>query len=213
MLCNQKTRTVAKLDKNKLDICGELSPCMAIIKMNILMKVNDNEAFFFFLLRWNFYPATNEFLCTLICDVNQCKILKKWCSVHAARTPVPWWIIIDSWKWGVRLGDLGSQCLLVGFLNLPHMPETQQKRHTKSLHEIIEIGSMWYLNSSRACGGHCLIHCTCILIKISKLPLDFVNRKCYCGQLYRIILSLTLSTVFDKPQYMHFWQSKHRILS
>ena len=30
-----------------------------------------------------------------------------------------------------------------------------------------------------------------ILVKISKLPLDFVNRKCYCGQIYRIIISLS----------------------
>ena len=41
-----------------------------------------------------------------------------------------------------------------------------------------------------------------ILVKISKLPLDFVSQKCYCGQLYRITISLT--TVFDKPQYIHF---------
>ena len=32
---------------------------------------------------------------------------------------------------------------------------------------------------------------TCILVKISKLPLDFVNRKCYNGQLYRIRTYLT----------------------
>ena len=43
-----------------------------------------------------------------------------------------------------------------------------------------------------------------ILVKISKLPLDFVNRKSCCSQLYRIIISLTYTTVFDKPQYMHF---------
>ena len=29
-----------------------------------------------------------------------------------------------------------------------------------------------------------------ILVKMSKLPLDFVNRKCCCGQLYRIVISL-----------------------
>ena len=32
---------------------------------------------------------------------------------------------------------------------------------------------------------------TGILVKISKLPLDFMNRKCCCGQLYRIVISLT----------------------
>ena len=30
-----------------------------------------------------------------------------------------------------------------------------------------------------------------ILVKISKLPLDFLNRKCYCVQLYRMIILLT----------------------
>ena len=30
-----------------------------------------------------------------------------------------------------------------------------------------------------------------LLIKISKLPLDFVNRKCYCVQFHRILISLT----------------------
>ena len=49
------------------------------------------------------------------------------------------------------------------------------------------------------------IHCwkKYILVKISKLPLDFVNRKSCCSQFYRIILSLTYTTVFNKPQYMH----------
>ena len=42
-----------------------------------------------------------------------------------------------------------------------------------------------------------------IFVKISKLPLDFVNRKSCCSQLYRIIISLTYTTLFDKPQYMH----------
>ena len=44
-----------------------------------------------------------------------------------------------------------------------------------------------------------------ILVKISKLPLDFVNRKSCCSQFYRIIISLTYTTAFNKPQYMHFW--------
>ena len=43
-----------------------------------------------------------------------------------------------------------------------------------------------------------------ILVKISMLPLDLVNWKCYCSQLYWIIISLTWTTVFGKPQYMHF---------
>ena len=32
---------------------------------------------------------------------------------------------------------------------------------------------------------------TSILVKVSKLPLDFVNRRCYCVQLYLMIISLT----------------------
>ena len=40
-------------------------------------------------------------------------------------------------------------------------------------------------------GGTGCIYLIHILVKISKLPLDFVNRKCCCGQLYRIVISLT----------------------
>ena len=38
-----------------------------------------------------------------------------------------------------------------------------EKCHRKSLHKIIKIGSMWYLNISRACMGHCLVilKCSC----------------------------------------------------
>ena len=35
--------------------------------------------------------------------------------------------------------------------------QRHRKRHTKWLHEIIEIGSIGYLNISRACAGHFLV--------------------------------------------------------
>ena len=70
ILPNQTTRTVTNRDQNKLDFCGELSPCISITIMNILIKKNHHEIFvFIFRFRWDFYPAKNEFLNMLYIDI------------------------------------------------------------------------------------------------------------------------------------------------
>ena len=95
-----------------------------------------------FLSQWYFSSSCEflssykwSFVYTKLCYVNQCKILNNWWSVSATLPPVPWWTIMNSWKWKVRPGDKGSQFLLVGYQNLP------------SLHEITQTGSMWYWNN------------------------------------------------------------------
>ena len=78
----------------------------------------------------------------------------------------------QSWTPGNERWDqvTGDNSVYLWSIRTCYECQRHRKRHTKSLHEIIEIDSMWYLNISRACAGHCLVilKCSCRKIKIKK---------------------------------------------
>ena len=134
---------------------------ITITIMNILMKWSYNETFvFIFLLRWHFYSTTNVFLSMLYfyiwTNVNTKELMQFQYDTdtsttvnnygHERRDQVTWDVSVYLW-----------------IIRTCYECQRHWKRHRKSLHEIIEIGSMWYLNISRACLGHCLVilKCSC----------------------------------------------------
>ena len=137
--------------------------------MNISRNWNDYEAFvFIFLIRWNFYPAANEFRYTL--NFVKCKTSKiqKKKLLPCCWT---WWTFMDFWKRKARPDEWMSQCLLVVYPNLPWIPATQPtlyRNYRSTTSYWIAARNNWnrttnvILKFSRACAGHCLVYIICI---------------------------------------------------
>ena len=132
--------------------------------MNILMKWSYNETFvFIFLLRWHFYPTRNVFLNMLYfyiwTNVNTKELMQFQYDTDTSTTVNNYGLL--EMKGETRW--LGDVIVYLWAIRTCYECQRHRKRHRKSLHEIIEIGSMWYLNISRACDGYCLVilNCSC----------------------------------------------------
>ena len=137
---------------------------ITITIMNILMNWSYNETFvIIFLRRWHFYPTTNVFLSMLYfyiwTNVNTKELMQFQYDIDTSTTVNNYGLL--EMKGETRW--LGMSVFTCGLSEHAIKCQRHRKRHRKSLHEIIEIGSMWYLNISRACVGHCLVilKCSC----------------------------------------------------
>ena len=114
-----RTRTMANWYRINSTLSGRLCPCIQI--MNVSRNWNEYEAFvFIFLLRWNFYPAANEFWYSLnfviwckTCKIQNKKLMQIFSTVL---TQVPRWTFMDSLKREAR-PDAGEESMPTGCLN------------------------------------------------------------------------------------------------